>query len=151
MTLHLPSFFLSALLSLFLLTHFCHLYFLPLSPHMSPFLSQCLQRSRSIWPAGPGTPKTWHAAGLQEGKERLTLAHSTHSSTSSGTLTQKHTRQLHCGKHSLWQIMMFLILKNSIFLKCQDLFDGWAKKTFPFFSGITPTNQSIYISHTYLE
>ena len=72
-----------------------HLLSAPLSSHfidvshsvLPSFSSQCLRRSRSIWPAGPGTPKTWLAAGLREEKERPTLARSTRSSTNSGTET----------------------------------------------------------------
>lgn len=58
-------------------------------------LSQCLQRSQSIWPAGPETPKIWPAAGPQEGEGRRTSARSTPSSTNSGTpaLLQQHPYQ----------------------------------------------------------
>lgn len=84
---------------------FCYTLSFPPTPHSTfspslhpptppqPFPSQCLQRNRSIWPAGPGTLKTWLAAGLPEVKGRRTLAPSTGSSTNSGMCTPLELHQ----------------------------------------------------------
>lgn len=69
-------------LDFFFIFSICALY--------SFILPQCLQKNQSTSPAGPGTPKTWPAAGLLEEEGRLISVRSTNWSTNSGNDT--HTQ-----------------------------------------------------------